>query len=249
MDYQTLLNTATEIGYLLLQNGAETYRVEDSVNYVLMAYDIVDFSVFAIPSCIIVSLTTDCEQPITKSKRVLNRSLNIDRIVSINSLCRYITANKPSLSYINEELEKINRQINYPFVSEMIANSLAASAFTIFYGGNLRDALCSVLIGALIRLTTRTMKRFRMNSFTTITLNSFIISLFAILLTTLGLGVQYDRIIIGCFMLLVPGVAITNAARDFIAGDLLSGSIRLIEAFLVATSIALGSGIALSIFR
>ena len=46
-------------------------------------------------------------------------------------------------------------------------------------------------------------------------------------------------------MLLVPGLAITNAIRDTIAGDLVSGLARAIEAFLVAIGIAIGSGIIL----
>ena len=126
---------------------------------------------------------------------------------------------------------------------------MAGMSFTIFYGGKFPDAIVGGIIGGVIMVTSYTMKRFRMNAFTNTSVNSFIIALLAILMTRYVMGEYYDRIIIGCFMMLVPGVAITNAARDFIAGDLLSGTMRLSEAFLVATSIALGSGIALSIFR
>ena len=47
-------------------------------------------------------------------------------------------------------------------------------------------------------------------------------------------------------MLLVPGLAITNAIRDTISGDLLAGLTRAVEAFLVAISIAIGTGAVLS---
>ena len=43
-------------------------------------------------------------------------------------------------------------------------------------------------------------------------------------------------------MLLVPGLAITNAIRDTIAGDLVSGLTRAAEAFFIAISIAVGTG-------
>ena len=49
-------------------------------------------------------------------------------------------------------------------------------------------------------------------------------------------------------MLLVPGIAITNAIRDTIAGDLVSGLTRAAEAFFIALSIAVGTGASLSIF-
>ena len=53
---------------------------------------------------------------------------------------------------------------------------------------------------------------------------------------------------IGSIMLLVPGLSITNAIRDTIAGDLISGLIRAAEAFLVAISIAVGTGMVMSIW-
>ena len=48
-------------------------------------------------------------------------------------------------------------------------------------------------------------------------------------------------------MNLVPGVAITNSVRDIIAGDFIAGQTKMTEALLTATSIAVGTGIALSI--
>lgn len=251
MNYDALLITVTEIGFQLLKNGAETYRVEDSVTHVLKAYndDIKDINVFAIPTSLIVSFTTKDNITHTKTKRVLNRLQNIDRIVRINSLCRYICKNKPSIDYIDEQLQIIENLKRYPFYLELAANSMAASGFTIFYGGGLIEAIVAVFIGALLKYTNTGMKKFKLNSFTGITINSFLIAFLAYTAFRLGITRQYDSVIIGCFMLLVPGVAITNAARDFIAGDVLSGTIRISEAILVATSIALGSGIALSIFR
>ena len=49
-------------------------------------------------------------------------------------------------------------------------------------------------------------------------------------------------------MLLVPGLIITNAIRDTIAGDLVSGISRAIEAIFIAIAIAVGSGIVIKIW-
>ena len=46
-------------------------------------------------------------------------------------------------------------------------------------------------------------------------------------------------------MIFLPGIAITNAVRDSLAGDLLAGSARATEAALIAVSIAAGVGIVL----
>jgi uncharacterized membrane protein YjjP (DUF1212 family) len=46
-------------------------------------------------------------------------------------------------------------------------------------------------------------------------------------------------------MTLVPGVAITNAMRDVIAGDLLAGTMKGVEALLIALALAAGTAVAL----
>lgn len=44
-------------------------------------------------------------------------------------------------------------------------------------------------------------------------------------------------------MILTPGIAITNSLRDIIDGNYVSGQARLVEAFFIATAIALGVGL------
>lgn len=249
MDEQLLLDIATKIGALLLQNGAETYRVEDSVGYVLNAYDLEEFTALAFPGCIIVSITTRQQVAMNKSVRVSAPKLNIHRIMQLNSLCRYISTEHPDLIFVVDQLNEILEIPTYPNHWNQIANVMAATSFSFFFGGSLTEASIAGVIGALIHITSGEMKRFRMNSFSTTIINSFLIAVIALFFSRLRSDISYTPIIIGCFMLLVPGVAITNSARDFIAGDYLSGTIRLSEALLVATSIALGSGIALSLFR
>ncbi len=41
-------------------------------------------------------------------------------------------------------------------------------------------------------------------------------------------------------MLLIPGILLTNALRDILLGDIISGSLRLVEAILMAAVLALG---------
>lgn len=51
---------------------------------------------------------------------------------------------------------------------------------------------------------------------------------------------RMDKIMIGDIMLLIPGLMSTNAIRDVLIGDTLSGIIRLIAALLLAAALALG---------
>ena len=53
-------------------------------------------------------------------------------------------------------------------------------------------------------------------------------------------AVNANAAIIGALMVLTPGVALTMGVRDILNGDYLSGSIRLLDALLIAGSIAGG---------
>jgi uncharacterized membrane protein YjjP (DUF1212 family) len=50
-------------------------------------------------------------------------------------------------------------------------------------------------------------------------------------------------------MIYVPGVAITNAVRDFISGEMLAGTARMMEAALIAVSLAAGAGLVLKLWE
>ena len=52
--------------------------------------------------------------------------------------------------------------------------------------------------------------------------------------------VHIDKIMIGDIMLLIPGVAFTNAVRNVLIGDTISGLMRLVESVLWAGAIACG---------
>lgn len=49
-----------------------------------------------------------------------------------------------------------------------------------------------------------------------------------------------DKVLIGIIMLLIPGIILTNSIRDILLGDIISGSLRLVEAILMAATLALG---------
>lgn len=249
IDYTTLLNLATEIGFDLLQNGAEIYRVEDSVRRIFSAYGIENSDVFTIPSCILVTINDELGRPVTRVRRLTGSTTNIMRIESYNSLCRRICRDKPDFEWIRNEINRIDAMPSYSLLMQILATALISFSFTLFYGGNISDALVAFVCGFILKPIFHVMQKFNSNSFFTNIICSAIIALLAISAVHFSVASQYDKIIIGTLMNLVPGIAITNVMRDIIAGDLLSGTIKFIEALLVALGIALGAGLAITAMR
>ncbi len=248
MDHEELLSTVTALGASLLENGAEIYRVEESMNLLYAAYG-EKGEVFVIPSCIFSSISAGEGRTFTKTKRVSPRGANFDRIAALNDLCRRVCSTTPPLSQVRRELDEINHRAFFPFLWQVFGSALVAFAFTLLFNGSLADAICSIPAAVLVKLLTRGMEKAHTNSFFTYIAGSALGAFIALAAVALGLGQHHDRIIIGVFMNLVPGMAMTNAIRDIIAGDLLSGIFKIVEALMVGLAIAIGAGLAISFSR
>ena len=245
-EYQRLLNTAIDLGHFLLEAGAETYRVEESIQRVLYAYGIKHVDVFAITNNITVTITMADDTCYTRLRRIYSLGTNYQRIEDLNNLSRYICEHRPPVEEINRRLKEIYRKKTYPEWAIVFLGFAGVSFFfTLFFGGNLQDALVAFVCGALTRVVFRAMEYVHTNGFFINLVCSFLITFIALLAVQYHLAPHSNSIIIGTLMTLVPGVAITNSMRDVIAGDLVAGMMKAMEALLVALALAMGTGMAL----
>ena len=95
-DYDRLSTLGAELGRLLMYSGAEIYRVEESVNRLLSAYGL-EPQVFAIPNCLIVSLTTPQGHPVTRMCRIPAHGTDIELLERCNQLCRRLCQSPPAV--------------------------------------------------------------------------------------------------------------------------------------------------------
>lgn len=247
MDYNTLLDATADIGYRLAMCGAETYRVEESVSRILTAYGI-ESEVFAIPNCIIVGITTPEGTPMTRIRRIAFHGNDLDGVEQYNRLSRRICSERPephNLAVWLKETEASRKAYRFP--TYLLGNVLAALGFSILFGGTLIDSLCAGFCGCLVGLSGYIMEKFKVNHFFTTMLSAFIMSFSAYAFGAAGIAKNVDTVVIGALMLLVPGLLITNAMRDIIFGDTNSGINRIVQVFLIAFAIALGTAVAWNI--
>ncbi len=240
-----ILQVAMLAGQMILENGGETYRVEETIWRICKIYGASEAESFATPTGIMASICHD-GKIYSLTRRVSNRTVNLDKIDKVNDLSRSILSKKLSVSDLKQELIKINKEEIYSTPVIIIFSALAAGSFSVLFGGTLKDVFAAFLIGVIIKFLTIKWSDIGINSFFINSICSGITAFLAIILYKLGVASQINQTIIGAIMLLVPGLAITNAIRDTISGDLLSGLIRAAEAFLVAVSIAVGTGAVLS---
>ena len=244
MDYYMLLDMTAELGYQLAMSGAETFRVEESANRVMRAYGI-EAEAFAIPNCLHISIETDTGKPLTRMRRIQEHGNDLDAVEKYSNLSRRICSERPEPAVAMQWLKEVaatKRKYSFPFF--LIGSFLGAVGFCLLFGGGYIDSLCSGICGLSIGLVNRGTERLKVNSLFRTLASSFLMSLLACFFGFVKLASNIDAVIIGALMSLVPGFLFTNSLRDIIYGDINSGINRIVQVFLIAITLALGTAAA-----
>lgn len=244
MNYKLLVDTAMLAGEILLCSGAETYRVEDTMYHILKTSNSETIDAIALMTGIIVTVNGESmEQPITMMKRVSRRSTNMSNIIKVNNISRQYCGGELSLEEAYGALKEVHSN-QYNRTIYNIGTIGIAAGFAMMFGGQWYDVLSAVMIGALLALVITSGKIIKLNSILVHVLSGIGIALLAVALKKYAFSdMKIEVVIVSSMMPIVPGVAITNAIRDTLQGDYLSGGARILEAFLVAASIAVGVGL------
>ena len=244
MDYNTLLDIATELGYRLAMSGAETFRVEESIHRVMEAYGI-QAEAFAIPNCLHISIETAEGKPMTRMRRIGHHGNDLDGVEKYNDLSRRICREQPDPQVAMQWLKEteVSRK-HYCLAVNLIGNFLGACGFAVIFGGTFMDSLCAGVCGIVVGLVNKFMDDLKVNPFFRTIAASFLMALLAYFTGAVKIADSTDAVIIGTLMILLPGLVFTNAMRDIIYGDTNSGINRIVQVFLVAAAIALGTGAA-----
>ncbi|KMM35838.1 threonine/serine exporter family protein [Guptibacillus hwajinpoensis] len=229
-------------GKVMLQNGGETYRVEDTMTRIADACGAINSNSYVTPTGIFFSL--EGPELSTQLIRISERTTDLDKVTKVNSISRRISSGDLSIQDAHIELDRLDKMTErYTFPKQLIAAAIASGCFLIMFQGSWNDFLPAVIAGGGGFFSVNFFNRLVPVKFFSEFLASFVIGLLAVLFVSTGLGEQLDKIIIGSVMPLVPGLLITNAVRDLMAGHLISGLSKGAEAFL--TAFAIGAGIAL----
>lgn len=207
------------------------------------AYDIEEYDVYVLSNAIFANAVENGEKIDTKLKFVPGSTIHFGRIVGINQLSREIVAGKVS---VEEAYARLHEIVSIPYTHPIrldLACAVGSACFSYLFGGTVFDAAAAFICGFVLQvflnaIDSRTASKFIINL-----ASSAVVAVCAVLLFTVGLGDSLDKIIIGSIIRLCArrGADLTSI-RDFLNGDYLSGTIRIIDAFLVGGCIAIGVG-------
>lgn len=243
-NYKLLVDTAALAGEIMLSSGAETYRVEDTMYHILKTSDISTIEALALLTGIVVTVNDESmEQPLTVMKTVNDRVTNMSTIIKVNDISRKYCAGKVTLEEAYEQLNHVKGKV-YNRLLYNVGTIGIAIGFVMMFGGKSTEILVTAIVGAFLAAMITLGKIAKWSGIFVNAFSGMGIAMIAMLFKNyVFLGMNMDVVIIATIMPIVPGVAITNAIRDTLQADYLSGCGRILEAFLTAASVAVGIGL------
>ncbi|MGL5152521.1 MAG: threonine/serine exporter family protein [Clostridium sp.] len=247
MEINKILHLSTLAGKTMLESGGETYRVEETICRICESFGVDEADAFVTPTGIMVSIVHN-NQTYSLIKRVTSRGVDLNKIHEINDISRKLGSEIISIDDFDKELLRVMTGERYNTFDTLLFSAIGSGAFAMLFNGTFKDAITAFIAGLTIKALSIYFQKVNLNQFFINSICAGIAAILVIIMFNLGIASNIDKSIIGTIMLLVPGLAITNAIRDTIAGDLVSGLTKAAEAFLVAVSIAVGTGAVLSFY-
>ena len=253
-EQRQLVSRALDIGERMLLCGGEVSRVEDTVSRILKSYGAQRVEVFTILSFISLTAVFDGETVLTENRRVsiVAYSNDFTRIEQLNALSREVCATMPGLPVLEEKLAAIDlppRKKQFRELYALLGYILSGTGFALFFGGSWRDALGAGLCCLAVWFLNWFLKQAALQRLFHAFFVSFIAGALCYLMILLGLGEHPGQVMMAVIMVLIPGIAITNAMREMLISDTISGILRLVESLLIATAVAFGFALAMFVFK
>lgn len=236
---EDVLEVASEAGHILLENGAEISRVEDTMERISSHYGVHTGHFFVLSNGI---FTTSSSNKYANVEFIPIRGIQLSKVVEVNRLSYRIAADKVSLTQARAELDAIRDEPMKPAWEQIVGSAFGAAGFCAVFGGGFMDCAAAFVIGTLLYLFLLFVSSRYLSKIVGGICNSLVATLLCLASYRLGFGSSLSNIIIGAIMPLIPGVPFVNGVRDLADSDYIAGTTRLTDAMLGFFCIALGVG-------
>ncbi len=236
---EDVLEVASEAGHILLENGAEISRVEDTMERISAHYGVHTGHFFVLSNGI---FTTSSSNKYANVEFIPIRGIQLSKVVEVNRLSYRIAADKVSLTQARAELDAIRDEPMKPAWEQIVGSAFGAAGFCAVFGGGFMDCAAAFVVGTLLYLFLLFVSSRYLSKIVGGICNSLVATLLCLASYRLGFGSSLSNIIIGAIMPLIPGVPFVNGVRDLADSDYIAGTTRLTDAMLGFFCIALGVG-------
>lgn len=235
-----LIRCILDAGEVILKSGGEINRVEDTMTRMCRAYGFVRTDVFTITSSIVITVYTAGGAILTQTRRIRGYDMNLDRIHQMNQLAREVCGTPIGVDELEQRIRMIQNTRELDLWKMVLLYGVNAAVFSVFFGGDLLEALFGALTGMGLCLLLHVTEHIFTNEIVCYAFCSAIGGLFLGLIRKYMVAYEVDPALMGNIMLLIPGIPFTNSIRDMLSGDTMSGLLRMCECLLRTVAVAAG---------
>lgn len=199
MQINELVTFAADVGRGLLESGAETSRVEDTVERIIRHFYDGKSEVLVVMTGLFVTVGD-----VTKTVRVRRRTINLDKVSKINMMSRDIADDKIDFEEALKRFEYVMAQKPYPLWVKTVAVAFCCGFFTLLFGGNAFDGLNSFVVGAVINVFIWFLRKHHTAEFIITFSGGVVIALLILLFYAIGLGKNINPMITELLCRLYP---------------------------------------------
>lgn len=234
-----ILSLASEAGHILLENGAEISRVEETMERISTHYGEDSENFFVLSNGI---FTTG--RSYANVEFIPIRGARLDKVVEVNRLSREIAKGSHTVEQARTRLGEIRTLPLKPRLERFASAACGCAGFCAIFGGGFMDCMASTVAGLLLYAFLEFFANAHLSKILANICGGLFGAAVCILSHCLGFGENLGNMIIGTLIILIPGVAFTNGLRDIADEDYLAGATRLMDALMVFFCIALGACLA-----
>lgn len=239
-ELRDIIDLALWAGQLLLQYGAASGRIEETVHRLGTGLGCDWMDILVSPNALVVTTISGAEFR-TKMRRVVSIGVNMTIIDEVNRLSRRVAAGELDRVGVRRELRRISDLgHSYNRWLVVLVVGLACGAFSRLFGGDWGAFGVTILAASVAMFVRQELHHRYFNPLLIVILTAFVAGLLASLANLLNLSDQPEIALTASVLLLVPGVPLINSAEDLIEGHMVTGLIRGITGGIIALALALG---------
>jgi uncharacterized membrane protein YjjP (DUF1212 family) len=227
-------------GQLLLQYGADTARIEETIHRIGTALGCDWLDIIVLPEGIIATTVSGTEFR-TKVRRVVRQSVNFSVLDDINTLSHQIVHGKADRFATRAELRRIS-DMGHPYNRWVVVGmvGLGCGALSRLIGGDFAVFFVTFFASAGAMFIRQEMLSRHINMMIVVVTTSFVAQMLASVGLLLNWGNNPRLALAASVLLLVPGVPLVNSAQDIFQGFFTTGIARAINGTLITLGIAVG---------
>jgi uncharacterized membrane protein YjjP (DUF1212 family) len=239
-ELRDVIDLALWAGQMLLQNGADAERVEETVQSIGTELGAEGVDALVSPNALIVTTSSGVEFR-TKVRRITSMGVNMTAVEQVSHLTHRVAEGKLDRFAVRAELTRISDMPHeFSRWQIVIMVGLACAAFSRLFGGDLPVTAVTFVASAVATYVRQLLTSRHFNALLIVIATAFVAGLIASAVTIFHLSDQSNVALAASVLLLVPGVHLINSIQDIIRGHMVIGLVRGFTGVVISLCIALG---------